>query len=285
MFKNILIPISSEFYSKNVLKRSVFLAEKFKSTLNLLYIIEEKSFNQTDKLVNSYRTATEKEESKKELISTQVQAADNIIFKDAKELLKNKKITFEEKILEGEFTDAIKKELEKKSYDLILMGFEKECNLNYRLFEEVNVPVWIEGFGDSKKILAVCSNLAPNQIVPKISIDLSKKLGWDLNILYVVDTEDSVIVDEKGKRSDIKSEEEIVNQGQLFVNRMEKNKIKAQFVRGSLEKQTIQKAEEINANLVIVGREQKKKGVLGLPVRNLKKKIAEKCDYSILFVN
>jgi len=285
LFKNILIPISSEFYSKNVLKRSVFLAEKFKSTLNLLYIIEEKSFNQTDKLVNSYRTATEKEESKKELISTQVQAADNIIFKDAKELLKNKKITFEEKILEGEFTDAIKKELEKKSYDLILMGFEKECNLNYRLFEEVNVPVWIEGFGDSKKILAVCSNLAPNQIVPKISIDLSKKLGWDLNILYVVDTEDSVIVDEKGKRSDIKSEEEIVNQGQLFVNRMEKNKIKAQFVRGSLEKQTIQKAEEINANLVIVGREQKKKGVLGLPVRNLKKKIAEKCDYSILFVN
>jgi len=285
LFKNILIPISSEFYSKNVLKRSVFLAEKFKSTLNLLYIIEEKSFNQTDKLVNSYRTAAEKEETKKELISTQVLAADNIIFKDANDLLKTKKIAFEEKILEGEFTDTIKKELEKKSYDLIIMGFEKECNLNYRLFEEVNIPVWIEGFGDSKKILAVCSNLAPNQIVPKISIELSKKLDWDLNFLYVVDTEDSVIVDEKGKRSEIKSEEDLMSQGRIFVKNMGKNNIKAELVKGSLEKQTIQKAEEINANLVIVGREQKKKGVLGLPVRNLKKKIAERCEYSILFVN
>jgi len=42
MFKNILIPISSEFYSKEVLERSVLLAEKFKSSINLIYIIEEK---------------------------------------------------------------------------------------------------------------------------------------------------------------------------------------------------------------------------------------------------
>ena len=54
---------------------------------------------------------------------------------------------------------------------------------------------------------------------------------------------------------------------------------------GSLEKETIKAAEKINANLVIVGREQKKKGLLGLPVKNLKKKLAEKCEYSILFLN
>ena len=43
MFENILIPISSEFYSKDILKRSVFLAEKFNSTINLVYIIEKKN--------------------------------------------------------------------------------------------------------------------------------------------------------------------------------------------------------------------------------------------------
>ena len=44
MFKNILIPISSEFYTKDVLKRSIFLAEKFKSIINLIYIIEVINF-------------------------------------------------------------------------------------------------------------------------------------------------------------------------------------------------------------------------------------------------
>jgi hypothetical protein len=56
-------------------------------------------------------------------------------------------------------------------------------------------------------------------------------------------------------------------------------------VKGSLEKETIKIAEEINACLVIVGREQKRKGALGLPVKNLKKKLAEKCEYSVLFIN
>ena len=285
MFKNILIPISSEFYSKNVLIRSVFLAQKFNSNLNLLYIIEEKTFNEINKIVDSYRTATEKEETYKELISKQIQTADQIIFDDAKQILKDKKIPFEEKIIKGEFTDKIKQELTKKQYDLILMGFERECYLNYRLFEEVKMPVWVVGQGISKKILAVCSNLAPNQKVPDISIKLADKLGWELNVLYVVDTEDSIQVDENGLRSNTKTKEDLLIKGQKFINEMKQKGVNAKLVQGSLEKQTLIKAEEINANLVIVGREQKKKGILGLPVKNLKKKIAEKCKYSILFYN
>jgi len=285
LFKNILIPISSEFYSKNVLLRSVFLAEKFNSNLNLLYIIEEKTFNEVNKIVDSYRTASEKEETNKELISKQIQTADQIIFDDAKLILKDKKIPFKEKIIKGEFTDKIKQELTKKQYDLILMGFEKECYLNYRLFEEVKIPVWIVGQGMSKKILAVCSNLAPNQKVPKISVKLADTLGWELYVLYVVDTEDSVHVNENGIRSDTKTKEDLLIKGQKFINEMKQKGINAELVQGSLEKQTLIKAEEINANLVIVGREQKKKGILGLPFKNLKKKIAEKCKYSILFSN
>ena len=285
MFKNILIPISSEFYSNEVLKRGVFLAEKFKSDINLIYIIEEKVLNQTDKLSNAYRTEHEMTETKNEIIRKQRLAADNIVFDDAKYFFKNKGVPFEEKIVKGEFSNVIKSEINKKDYDLILMGFEKECFLNYRLLDDVNIPVWIVAKTEGKSILAVCSNLAPNQKVPDVSLKLSESLGWDLHMLYVVDIEDSVQVDENGIRSDKKPEKTLIYCGQYFVEEMKNKGVNVQLVKGSLEKETIKMAENINPNLVILGREQKKKGVLGIPLKNVKRKMAEKCKYSLLFVH
>jgi nucleotide-binding universal stress UspA family protein len=285
MFKNILIPISSEYYSKNVLTRGAFFTKHFNSKINLMYIIEEKTLNQTDKRLDSYRTSHEIAETKNEIIQKQMQAADRIIFDDAKLILKNKNTPFKEKIKEGEFSNIILNEINKKNYDLVLMGFEKECILNYRLLDEIKIPVWIEGKGDTQKILAVCSNLAPNQKVPEISIQLSQKLKWDLKMLYVVDIEDSVQVDEDGIRSEKKPERDLLFSGQNFIEKMNKQGIKAQMVKGSLEKETIKSAENMNANLIIVGREQKKRGILGIPIKHVKRKIAEKCEYSILFIN
>lgn len=285
MFKNILIPISSEFYSKNIIEKSAFLAEKCKSHVYLLYIIEEKTLSQADKLSNSYRTSHEKSETKKDIIKTKVQAADKLIFNDAYYIFKNSKISFKENIKSGEYSEVIISELEKKPYDLIIMGFEKECMLNYRLIEEVNIPIWIETNNKSKQILAVCSNLAPNKKVPDISIKLSEILGWDLKILYVVDTKDTVQVDENGIRSNKKTKNDLMNAGEYFLNDLRKKGIDVKLVSGSLDKQAIKEAEQINANLIIIGREQKKKGMLGLPVKNIKRKIVEKCDYSLLLVN
>ena len=90
MFKNILIPVSSEFYSKDVLQRSVFLAEKFKSNIDLVYIIEEKALDQANRVSDTYRTNYEMQETKNEIIQKQKLAAYNIIFDDAKFILKNK---------------------------------------------------------------------------------------------------------------------------------------------------------------------------------------------------
>ena len=96
------------------------------------------------------------------------------------------------------------------------MGFEKECILNYRLFDKMEVPIWIETNDEIKSILAVCSNLAPNQIVPKVGIELSKALGWDLHLLYIVDPGDNVEVDQAGNRSHIKSEKELIFKGENY---------------------------------------------------------------------
>lgn len=285
MFKNILVPISSEYYSKDVLERTAFLAEKFKSTINLIYIIEEKVLNQTDKLSNAFRTPHEIAETKKDIIREHKLAADNIVFDDANYFLKRKQIPLEEKIIEGEFSKVVKSETDKKDYDLIMMGFEKECFLNYRLLDELDIPIWIQSKNEGKSILSVCSNLAPNQKVPNISIKLSELLGWSLNMLYIVDNEDSVQVDKNGKRSNKKPEKTLLFNGQNFVNEMKNKGINIRLVTGSIEKATLKAAEEINPNLIIVGREQKKKGILGLPVKHLKRKLAEKCKYSLLFVN
>jgi len=264
MFKNVLIPISSEFYNKQVLQRGVFLAEKYKSTINLIYIIEEKTLNQTDRLSNSYRTLYEIAETKNEIVRKQKLAAYNIIFDDAKYFFKNKNISFEEKIVEGEFSIIVKSEINKYNYDLILMGFEKGCILNYRLLDDINIPVWVEAESKGKSILAVCSNLAPNKKVPEISLKLSETLGGDLHMLYVVDVEDRVQVDENCIRSDKKSERDLIFKGQNFVEEMKNKGVNIKLIKGSLQKETTKAAESINPNLVIVGRGQKKKGILGL---------------------
>ena len=283
MFKNILIPISSEFYQKEIFQTGAFLAEKFDSTIKLIYIIEEKTLDQTEKRLDSYRTDFDKVETKKEIIRKHIHAADTIVFDDAELFFKN--IPFNEEVLEGEFSTVIKGQLNKYKYDLILMGFEKECLLHYRLFEEVDIPIWVESGTDEKSILAVCSNLAPNQKVPEMSLCLSKILGWDLHMVYVVDIQDAVEVDSNGKRSEKKSENALLERGQQFISEMEKKGIDVTLVKGSLEKETAKAAEDIGAGLVILGREQKKKSILGIPVKGMKRKMAETCKYSILFVN
>ena len=285
MFGNILVPVSSEFYSKKIIERSIFLAEKFKSTIDLVFIIEEKTLNQTDKISDSFRTHYSRLETSNDIIRKSRLKANNLILDDVKLLLKNKEISFKEKIVEGEFSSVVKRELDERSYDLVLMGYEKGCILNYRLLDDLNVPIWVESSSESRSILAVCSNLAPNQKVPDISVKLSEALGWDLQMLYVVDIGDSVEIDERGERSGRKSEEDLIFAGENFVEKMKDEGVDTRLVKGGLEKETVKAAEIIGANLVIVGREQKKKNILGLPVKNIKKKIAEKCRYSILFVN
>jgi nucleotide-binding universal stress UspA family protein len=285
MFKNILIPISSEYYSKEVLERSVFLAEKFKSTINLIYIIEEKTLNQTDKKSDSYRTPYEIAETKNEIRQKQKQTADQIVFEDAKYYFKNKGIPLDGKIIEGEFSNIIKREIDLNDYDLVLMGFEKECALNYRLFDDIKIPLWVVNKNDGKSILAVCSNIAPNVKVPDLSLKLKKILNLDLNMIYVVDINDTVQVDQNAKRSPKKTENDLMISAENFKKQMEKKDINIELLKGGFEKEVIKATEVFDPKIVIIGREQKKKGILGLPVKNLKKKLVEKCKYSILFLN
>lgn len=285
IFNHILIPISSEFYSKKVIKRAVFLYGKFQCNITVLFIIEKKTLLQTNKLSDSYMTSFSKTETNHDIVTKSRLKGDKVVLDNVKNTFRNKGIIYNEKVVEEEYSIAVNNELKEKTYDLVLMSFQKDTVLNYRLIDKLNFPLWIESVSDSKSILAVCSNLAPNKKVPALSIKLAKIFGWELHMLYVVDPEDAVFVDDNGVRSGSMSEEDLLESGKLFAQNMRKNGVNVILVRGSLEKETVKAAEKINANLVIVGREQKRKKVLGLPAKNVKKKLTEKCRYSILFVN
>ena len=99
MFKKILVPISSEFYSKNVVKRGIRLAEMFHSSITLVYIIEEKTLYQTEKLSDAHRTVFDKTETQKDIVRKIRLTADNIVFEDAQHLFKERDLPFEKKVI------------------------------------------------------------------------------------------------------------------------------------------------------------------------------------------
>ena len=64
---------------------------------------------------------------------------------------------------------------------------------------------------------------------------------------------------------------------------MKERGIDIKLIKGNSEKEIIRAGKNIQANLILIGREQK--NILGIPVKRIKKKIMERCKYSILFFN
>jgi nucleotide-binding universal stress UspA family protein len=285
MFHNILVPVSSESYSKKAIERSILLAGKFHSKIHLLYIIEDKLFHEMELLTDANITHYNKTETYHNLLNTHKQTADNLIFPDVEKQLHDKNIEIQTTIIQGEYSNIITNELTKNNYDLLVMSYQSGCMIDYRLINEVDVPVWIEAGGHHESILAVCSNLAPNQKVPKISMYLAKQLQWDLKMIYVIDVEDKVEVDQQVNRSAPKPMHELLFCRQGFVKKMQDEGISIDCVEGTLQKESLKAARKMQAGLVIIGREQKKKGKLGFPVKKVKQKMAERCKYSLLFIN
>ncbi len=83
----------------------------------------------------------------------------------------------------------------------------------------------------------------------------------------------------------MKEEKDLLSKGEFFTKEMRKKGITVDLVQGGLEKETHKAANNLNANLVILGREQKKKNIFTLSAKSIKRKMAEKCHYSILFMN
>jgi K+-sensing histidine kinase KdpD len=284
VFKNILIPISSEFYSKEVFEQGAYLAERFESKVTIVYIIEEKTLSQTEKRTDTFRTRVEKEETKKVIINSQRQTADTIVFTDAQISFDSKGIFPFKKIVEGEFSTIIEHEIKASDFDLVLMSYEKECLLKYRVLNDIDIPLWVTGTPGGKTLLSICSSRTPNQKVLQMSQELAQLLAMDLSLLYIVDVEDTIAYDEHTKRFVKTSVEDLLETGQRFVDELQIKGIPAHMTTGSVEGKTVQTAKKLNAGLVVIGQEQKRYDLLGFSVKSINHRIVEKCKYPILFL-
>ena len=94
-----------------------------------------------------------------------------------------------------------------------------------------------------------------------------------------------VVIDEKGNRSAIKSKRELDNIATAFSEMMRRRGILVDIIEGNFEKEVTKLAERLHAGLVVIGREQRRKMTMVHSIKNFKRKIAEKCGYSLLFMN
>ena len=168
-FKRLLLPISSEFFSENIVERAGEITKIFGSEVYALYIIEEKTLKKMEEIAELFLTEKQRKEMEDSIINRGRDVA-NIIFREIEKYIP----FFKKDVTTGEFSDIIIEKAEGYNATCIIMGFEKECFLKYRLLEEIKIPVWVE-IKRGKSILGVCSNLAPNVKVPKFTLELS----WD----------------------------------------------------------------------------------------------------------
>lgn len=140
----------------------------------------------------------------------------------------------------------------------MLISYEKGSLLNYRLIDDLSIPIWVESEKEGRSILAVLSNLSPNQKVPNFSIKLSKIFNWNLHMTYIVDIADNVQVDENGIRSESLPEQDPIFNAKSFIENMKERGIDIKLIKGNLEKEIIRVVKNIQANLIVIGRERKK---------------------------
>lgn len=285
MFQKILVPVSSEFFSPAVFQMAAMLSQPTGGSVTSVYVYEERLSDELERLSDTYLSYYEKAESERGRRVDHLRHAEQVVFEDAKAFFKKREIPFESRFREGVLVDVINEEVKLNQFDLILIGFEKECGFDFRLLSEVSVPLWIEAGKGNRSILAVCSNLAPNLKVPEVSIRLAGLLGWELHMVYIIDTEDAVAVDETGLRGKQQSSLELRSSADAFISKMQQKGVEVQLVRGAFEKEIRKAAERIDAGVIIIGREQKQKGLWGLPVKDSKKKLLQHCKCSLLFLN
>lgn len=285
MFQKILVPISSEFFSPAVFQMAALLTQPTGGSVTSVYVYEERLYDELERLSDTYLSYYEKEASERGRRFDHLRHAEQIVFEDANAFFKKRGIPFESRFREGMLVDVINEEVKLNQFDLILMGFEKESGFDFRLLSEVSVPLWIEAGKGNHSVLAVCSNLAPNLKVPEVSIRLAGLLGWELHMIYIIDTEDAVAVDETGLRGKKQSSVELRSSADAFISRMKQKGVEVELVTGAFEKETLRAAERVGAGVVVIGRERKQKGLWGRPVKDSKKKLLQHSKCSLLFLN
>jgi nucleotide-binding universal stress UspA family protein len=272
-----LVPISSEFSFEQIVQRAGMLSHAFNSAVMVVYIIETKTLKTMGDVAETMLTDQQLKEMGQDIVSSATDIAKQIIFERVKPVLPNCEIA----VAVGEFSEEIRRAAEKWQATCVVTGYERYCTLRYRLLEDLNLPLWVEQHPSTNPIvLGVCSNLAPNKRVPDLTIELAANLNAIPHLLYVVDIEELVEMDEQGEKHQ-STTANLTETGQMFL-RSYRDHIHGHFSVGVLEDNIVRYTTKLNPDVVIIGHEMKRKKFL---CHELKRDIVTRMQHSLLFLN
>jgi nucleotide-binding universal stress UspA family protein len=277
-FRRILVPIPSERFPQGAVERGMELAAKFGSELLMLYIIEEKVIQTMDHAAEMVLTRSQREEMESKLLEQHMEEAEKIQFIRVKRLADSRDVDFRKYIRSGKFGHEINRLITEESADLVVMELADDTLLRYNIIDHCPVPIWLERGGGKgiDEILGICTNRAPNEIVPAISAGLARRYNAHLTMEYIVDSNGG--------------EEELSRCGQDLLQQMASQyepdvKMRTRCILGPLGPTTLKSADRLNADLVIIGRAAAKKGFLGFGKKDDKVQVARETNHSVLMIN
>ncbi|OKY78611.1 MAG: Nucleotide-binding protein UspA family [Candidatus Methanohalarchaeum thermophilum] len=291
MFSKILVPVSSEEYSKEAIERAADLASKYEDgKLHILYIIEEKMLEDVNNVSDTMMTEEDKKKLKEEIINERTKVAEDVILKKTKSAVEEKDVDIEiEPIEVGCFSDSISHFIDKGLVDLILIGFHGRKYLNYSVIQSSSLPLWLYKKEEGMKLMLVASNLTVNEVAYDTVFELIKKFDLkSVDLAYILDY---------SKEKDYKYEKENIVESKLtrkemrdraedFVNEF-KDKCKelsvtpdVEIIEGKIEKITLSACKERNTDIIVLGDIMKEER-LSL-TENIDKKIVESIPCSII---
>ena len=278
LFKRLLVPISSEFPFEQMVRRAGTLTRAFNSAVMVMYIIETKTIKTMRELAETPLAEQQfKEMEQKSVSPSSTDIAKQIISERVKPVLPNCEVT----IAEGEFSEEVNRVAETWQATCVVTGYESYCTLRYRLLENTNLSLWVEQRpGTNPIVLGVCSNLAQNKRVPGLTIELAATLNATPHLLYAVDIEEPVEVDEQGEKRQ-STTVALTEKGQALL-RSYRDRTQGHFSVGVLEDDIIRYTTRLNPYVTVIGREIKRKKFL---CREMKRDFVARMEHSLLFLN
>jgi len=264
MFKNILVPISSDYFPEMAIRRSRTLAEKFKGKIHFLYVVEKKTVEQMEKTGTHVLTPKLISELENDIYHTQIRDISRTVLDQTKTLMGPMNSRSDYLVRKGEFSKEIEGYLKENSESFnhitcVILEYKKHSNLKYRIFENCSVPIWLERGGNIKKVFAATTSISRNKLVPSYAKKIAVSFNAALSLKHFS-------VREEGEGS---------------------NNIKLQKDwKGvsNVEKEIVRSAEEYNADLLIIGRTCKACGFFGFGTHFPKVVIAKKATMSVLIM-
>ena len=264
MFKNILVPISSDYFPEMAIRRSKTLAEKFKGKVHFLYVVEKKTVEQMEKTGTHVLTPKLISELENDIYHTQVRNISRTVLDRTKTLMGPLDGRCNYLVRKGEFSDEIEGYLKENSESFnhitcVILEYKKHSNLKYRIFENCSVPIWLERGGKIEKVFAATTSISKNKLVPSYA----KQIAVSYNAVLTL------------KHFSVHEDDE--NENEIKLQKDWKGV-------SNVEKDIVRRAEEENTDLLIIGRTCKACGFFGFGTHFPKVVIAKKATMSVLIM-